>query len=393
MPNIPFLYTRLDQLLKYLRSDETNRPLRRDALREAFRTGQWSVAKELIDEGLMHWPEDGDLLGSSSLMLMRAERYEEAEKVILRALEAGGDIPELRYNLALSRFMQGQFSEALKQLEKDGCETLVPLSLLLRARCQYHLGMHDEAIADCAAYLRLAPQDAGGHGVLALFLYDQDNREMAAMHASLALERDPLQNEALLVRAATQHDGRNMESALETYDLLIQSCPSSGRGRLGRALVNMGLRRLEAARSDAELASQLMPEHIGTWHVLGWLQILQNDVKGAERSFRSALALDRGFAETHGGLAVVAALSGREGEARSSIRRARGLDSQGSSVQFAEFVLLRQAGQDDAARELFEAFLDKPMRGGERPYRELLALKMLGGPAEDSIESHKPTLH
>jgi Flp pilus assembly protein TadD len=95
--------------------------------------------------------------------------------------------------------------------------------------------------------------------------------------------------------------------------------------------------------------------------------------RGCRSGIAQALALDRNFAESHGGLAVVAVLQGREEEARASLKRALRLDPQAMSAQYAEMLLLQRAGKQEEARRILDAFLSRPAAGGDVPFRDLVA--------------------
>jgi Tfp pilus assembly protein PilF len=115
-----------------------------------------------------------------------------------------------------------------------------------------------------------------------------------------------------------------------------------------------------------------MPEHVGTWHVLGWTQLMQGDVSAAQRAFERALAADRNFAESHGGLAVVAAMQGRDEEARQSIRRALRLNREAMSPQYAQLLLLKKEGRDQEAQALLDDVLARPAPSTDMRYRDLI---------------------
>ena len=108
-----------------------------------------------------------------------------------------------------------------------------------------------------------------------------------------------------------------------------------------------------------------MPDHIGTWHGLAWLQILSGDLLAAEASFGKALAIDRNFGDTHGGLAVVAALQGRTDECRRMIRRALGLNPRSFPARYAESLLLAKAGDREKSADIVRQLLTSaPSDGG-----------------------------
>ena len=90
-----------------------------------------------------------------------------------------------------------------------------------------------------------------------------------------------------------------------------------------------------------------MPEHIGTWHGLGWAALFMADLAAAQAAFEQALALDRNFGESYGGMAVVHARRGDRPAAEAAIEIALRLDRHCMSAHYARAVLEGRA--DDAA--------------------------------------------
>jgi Flp pilus assembly protein TadD len=107
--------------------------------------------------------------------------------------------------------------------------------------------------------------------------------------------------------------------------------------------------------------------------VLGWIHIMRGNVLAAQLAFQRALAVDRTFGESHGGLAVIAVLQGQELNARTSIKRALRLDPQSMSAQYAQMLLLQSHGATEEARGILEAVLSRPLSGSDMQYRDLVA--------------------
>lgn len=245
--------------------------------------------------------------------------------------------------------------------------------LMLRARCLHHLGRLSEAILACRSCLVVNAENDEAHGLLALLLYDQQRNEDAAEHVESALRLNPQQREALLTAASIQTDSREYDAARATFGTLLRAHPDCGRAWLGMGMIDLVNLQFEAAQRALELAVTYMPEHIGTWHVLAWAHILCGDVPGAGEAFDRALLLDRNFGETHGGLAVIACLEGREADARESIKRATRLDPDGLSARCARMLLLQRHGQHKESQELLEAILARPVARSDMQYRDLVA--------------------
>jgi tetratricopeptide (TPR) repeat protein len=69
-----------------------------------------------------------------------------------------------------------------------------------------------------------------------------------------------------------------------------------------------------------------MPEHVESWHALGWTRLLLADRNGALAAFRSGLACDPDYAESHAALALSLWLCGEKEEADRHLQAADRLD-------------------------------------------------------------------
>ena len=114
---------------------------------------------------------------------------------------------------------------------------------------------------------------------------------------------------------------------------------------------------LTRAQTDFHRALKTMPSHIGTWHGLAWTQLRSQDLAAAQASFEQALAMDRNFAESHGGLAVVLAMRGQEAAAREHIELAVRLDRSNLSGQYAQALLSGEARNAAAVQRLAKRLL------------------------------------
>lgn len=121
---------------------------------------------------------------------------------------------------------------------------------------------------------------------------------------------------------------------------------------------------LSAAVTGFQRAISLMPMHIGTWHGQGWTHILRKDLAAARVSFEKALELDRNFAESHGGLAVVLALQGEAEAAKGQLELADRLDGANLSARYAQAVLSGDAQNAEFVQRLAERLLKARVQRG-----------------------------
>ena len=382
MSNSP---SRLSRLLGLIELDPGNVVLRLDAIREAFAVGEWDAARRLLDDGLLAYPGEPQLQGLSGFSHLQAERYNEAEQA-LRAALVHVKSAELGFNLACALFLQRRYADALEQLRDPLYFSEGPLGAVLRARCLHHLSRPEEAIVDLEKHLGSSPEDAEAHGLLALLLYEKGSSGTARGHVDAALQRDPRQIEALLALASLQSERRELDAARKSFSAILRVDPRCGRAWLGLALLDLRELRMDAAKSNVQIAASHMPEHIGTWHVLGWTYIMLGDIAGAQTAFERALSVDHNFGETHGGLAVIAALQNRPEETRLGIKRALRLDPQSLSAKYAEFLLLQRQGRHDDAKAVLDTVLSRSAGRGGLQYRDLVVAQLQALRARDGSE-------
>jgi tetratricopeptide (TPR) repeat protein len=365
--------SRLSRLINYLATDPSNIRLRRDVLREACRLNAWDVLRRVVDEGLAGTPSEASLLAWQGFSNLQLKQYGQAETALTQALAQGLEPAEIRYNLALAQFLQKNYVAALSHLSAPLLPFELPSALLLRARCQHALANPKEAIDSIQAYLKSEPEDAEANGLLALLLYESNLHHQATIKMHIALKADPTQREALVMQATMQLDAQDFETAKKTFAEVVRLHPDCGRGWLGLALVDMVNMDLPAAASHVQMASRHMPEHIGTWHVRAWIHLLLGDVDTAERAFHAALAIDRTFAESHGGVAVIEAIRGQADQARMSIKRALRLDPHCLAARYAEHLLLKRDGRDQDADTVIGDVLARNVPFSDLRYRDLVA--------------------
>ena len=138
-------------------------------------------------------------------------------------------------------------------------------------------------------------------------------------------------------------------------------------GMNARALLNKALLHMYRAEFSAAIASfqkilELAPDSPGIRVWLGWAYLNSDDLVSAERSFLDSVEFNGAFAESHGGLATVYALTGRYDEAKDAARRARRLNPAGFGAAFAAAILLEVGGKRQKSQELVASVLSRRIR-------------------------------
>jgi Flp pilus assembly protein TadD len=334
---------RLNRLLAFHSLDPSNLALRQDAVQAACETGDLRIARVLVDIGLQLHARDPELLAQSGYVHLHDGRPLEAEDALRAVLMLGWASSEVHYNLAVALSMQLRYADALEHLCEPVLSFELPAALPLAARCLHKLCRQFGETAGCEAWVTTT-SDATIRRLLALLRYGR------------ALDDDG--SEAM--QRGGESSSRDSGGARERFLSRLQASRQCEHAHLGSAFVALGRLDFASAGRQLQLASDDMPDDVDMWTTLAWVHLLRGDVAAAKSAFNRALTIDRPSSESMGGLALVAALEGREEDARSGIRRSRNLDPHSMSARYAEMLLLERGGRSNEVRTGFDTVLARP---------------------------------
>lgn len=369
--------SRLQRLQEFLEHDSDNVPLLLDAAELEMACGDPVVARGHVQRVLELQPGDARALHTLSAVAIAEKSYDEAIAIAEQLTGAGHDDPAIRYNLAYALLASGRPEDARDLLanlyEEEGVFPAV-VRLLIRA-CHY-TGELERAIDIASKHLQSHPEDADVAAMLSLLYFDADDLPSAQTWAKRALEETPANPDALLAAGGVALASEDTSSAREFLNRGISLDPASGRFWMNLALADLLDFELGSAEQKLEHAVRYMPDHIGTWHILGWVRLLQGKTDGAETCFRKAFALDENFGETHGGLAAIAAARGDWHTAEVHSKIARRLDPNSMSSYYANILKLQSEGRQDMAFKLIESALKRGEAPGGGTLLDMLARRL-----------------
>jgi tetratricopeptide (TPR) repeat protein len=360
--------THLERLDVYLDEDPENGALLSDAFRAALTCSDWERATEYLRRGqvLVELPLQWAL--HEAELLMAQELWAQA-KACLELLEDRKDTSAgfrlaVACNLGFVFFQEGDFAGCVKHLTsllEDGATALVePATQQLWLRALHRTGELDRALRwarGVESHGGLSPQAAS---VASLIAFDASDIANAVRWSDLAIGKQSevdLPLEALVARASLSLAINNAAECYRYAQDALRIKPSDGRAWSVLAFAQMLSGQIEAARHSFAKAVHAMPRHIGTWHGLAWAQIQLGDLNAALTSFQSALALDRNFAESYGGIAVVLAMQNKATPAREYIEIADRLDKTNVSGRYALSILSGDAQDAQALQRLAQRLL------------------------------------
>lgn len=339
---------KLGRLLSLQAIDPQNQALRRQCVDLAASLGKFDVVIGLAEAALA--ADAADALAGFDLATGRiGQRNYRAALDILEELErqVGRDMA-VRMNRALCHYCLGEYASALPLLQDcygAGMRNASALRLLVSTL--HHLGELDEALKMVGSNVEPAQGDGPLAGVYALLYLDCGDSLNAARWAKVALAANPRSIDGRITQATLDTERMQLDAARGMLQGVIDDAPDNGRAWVGMGALSMLANDLAAAKQQLARGVELMPGHVGSWHVLAWAQLMSGELGEAQRNFEAALEADRNFAESHGGLAVVAAMRGERERAQHLIAVALRLDPASLSAKFAAALL---AGHADPAR-------------------------------------------
>ena len=356
----------------FIRADPRNAPLWM-ALGDLYhRAGRFEEAVASFERSLLEAPQSPAAKSRIASVLISQHRFAEAEALLAGLLQAEPQSAALAYNLGLAQFYQDKWREAQRSFDRAlslGLKT--PDGFAYLTRSLHHLGRTREAIASCEQWLARAPDDQT-RSYLALLEMDDGNMARAHELAQEVLARDPENLHASTVAGSYSVEQQDMEGAERFFHNVLRRQRDNGRAWLGLGLVRLYQQKHAEAIEALEEAVRLMPDNSGTIVALGWAKLAGRDARAAERTFRQAVAVDRSFAEAHGGLASALAFQSRVDEARQAMRVAQGLDRANFGGRFAQSILLKIGGRDEIAKELLARLLQQAPAPDAKPLIEHL---------------------
>jgi len=370
---------RLSRLLTYLESDHENPALLSDACSVAFDVQRFDVVDVLLEQARQRALLTSRLLNLDGLRAMAKGEFR-------RALDAFESIPtddadaSVAFNIAYAWAMLTEYDSANARLNDDVLRC-VPGAAALKIRVLLHLGRLNEAIESGRRFANADPETAGA---LAVALLDNNDIEEARTYAAKAGNSV----DGLTVGGLIALEKGETDEALHSLRSALEARPSHARAQLGYGLALLARREFADSTAALDVAANTYLTHAGAWIAAGWAHLFNDDPTCARHRFEEAVRVDRGFAEGHGGLAVVACYEQRFDDARRLIDLSTRLDTHCLSAAFASSLIEgATSGDRQASRKNLDALADQPL---DRHGRSLLSLMAAYG-ARSNPASHDRT--
>lgn len=355
--------SQLQRWLSFLEQDPKNTHLISSILELALEISQVDVLNRMITHLQIQDIDEPQLNRLASLVCLQLGKLQEAIIFGENVLGTEFENATVLHNLAYAQLYLGDYQKAQSLLQPviEFSSALDANTYVLYARIMHHLECPEDAIHALEKAIALNPSHAEALGNLALLQYETDHNlsdyANAKATALKAINIQPYQLEALLALAEIQLNERSIPQARSSFNLILEHHPQSGRAWSGLGQLEFYETHIDQAEKYLLTAVEYMKDHVGTWQVLGWCYVLKNDIEKAAWAFDIALSLNTEFADSYGGLAVVAAMRQDINTAKQRIQQAFALDEHSMAATFAEYILLNNAGSPEAAQQKMNSIL------------------------------------
>ena len=239
-------------------------------------SGDLEQAEEYFNRGIELHPDNESLLANYGLFLHTNDRSVEAEPILRRALEADPQRQDVAQSLATVLVVQGRNDEAAELIEGGYIESLAPsvaIAEVERGNVLLEADRYDQAAEAYEAAIVADPDYVAAHVQLGVALENLDQPEQALSSYRHAYEINDEDISAVyflgLLSARLGHNDEALGLFDEAARLFDQGLvPTATPGTelpdladvyLNRAVVNVGLDRLNDALADTDRALELDP--------------------------------------------------------------------------------------------------------------------------------------
>jgi tetratricopeptide (TPR) repeat protein len=358
----------LERRLLFLEQDPDNPALLADTAMAAFEADAFNLCAELIDRLEVAAELSPSLLNLKGLTALARSEFDQASIVFETLRAKGHDDAAIRFNLAWSRAMTGDFAAADELLD-EAAIAVSPRGPALKIHAMHHLERYEDALALGHRLVKLYPDDRALMGALATLAMDAEETDLARSYAERAGD-DPEGLAALGMLALGDQDA---QVSAGLFDNAIAQAPQNPRAWIGKGLALLATGEPASAAEAIDRGAGLFGDHLGSWIASGWAHFISGANDQARQSFERALEIDPNFAESHGGLAVLEMVAGRTERARKHSEIALRLDRQSLGGALAKSMLLQAEGKNMAAERIREIALSMPIGPDGRTIAQALS--------------------
>lgn len=364
---------RIERIREFLKSDLDNSALWVELIEALVVKGKLKEAFSVVNESSRYNVNDPLLISWTGHLGLALNDYKVAVTSYNELFHRGFNQAGLKINCAFANYQLGNFKVA-KELF-DGVEGLDVKNCILKARCNAQLEEVPSAITDVMSLLERCTREQLPEvlGFLSLLYLDDGQYQLAEEHCKKALALDDKQLDARIVVASLALYRVQIDDAMALIEPLDTAYPDTGRILAMKALVFMYRQQFEFAITAYERACEKMPNHVGSCINLGWCYFAVADLNKAEDCFRAGMAIDRTFAELHGGMALIYAFREKWPQSQKNFKRALKLDPFSPSALFAQALHFKTKEKSAEAEKIVSGLMEHKSELSDMNLKEIVS--------------------
>jgi len=368
------IHSLIEKRLKYLSEDPNNPYLLAELIELYLKSSQAELALEKAEKALLIHCNNERIQYVSINSAIACQQYQKAIQWLIPLAKNASPATWVIYNYAYACMKNGDYTNSLNIINNNSDKLKEYSKLyLVKARCQHFEGDYNGAHSSLNDLLSLDPSDIDAKGLQSLIKVDLGRYVEAKEQAEIVLVEDPAQFEANIALASVALTMLDIKSANIHFDLALSKLPNAGRVLSGKGQIALLNKDYELALGLFKSAVINMPNHIGTWHNLAWTCLILNDIEGCEEAFQKSYELDRNFAESHGGLAVCAAVKNDFSTAKYHITRSLKLDKNNFTGRYAQSLLLKNSGHEEESSKIVNSILSSKSPHHGLPMKDVIS--------------------
>jgi len=343
-------------LMGFLESDPANAALLEDAANAAVQAGELETAKMLFERLHDVAPLNGERANAAGLAAMRSGYQAIAQTWFGLVLEDAPDDSGVRFNLAWSHALDGDFAAAADFLDAKVIAEL-PQAAMLDLQIAHHLGDFEAAGRKMDRYLEQFPDYAPLNAAASVLAMDIDRPDLAREAAIKAGDHP----DALTTLAALSLGENNLSEAEEMLAKARAIRADQPRAEIGQGMLMLAKGDPEGATALLDRGAELFGDHLGSWVAAGWAHLMAGDRQPARKRFETACQIDGTFGEAQGSLAVIEFLDGNVDEARKMAKVATRLDPASFSAALTNVLIAQSDGKPELAERILSKAFKQPI--------------------------------
>ncbi|MGE0001824.1 MAG: tetratricopeptide repeat protein [Fimbriimonadaceae bacterium] len=263
---------------------------------------------------------------NAAIAALKASDTAAAKKYISRAMSLGDNDPDLKAGLAEIYIREGNVDEALALTGNSQATSKNALAYWFnQGVAMDKAGDREGAIKAYKMCLDIAPNDLDAQKNLALdYVATNRNEEALAIFRKLATGTTSI--EAMYNYAASLARSGDMDGAIEQYKRIVRTDGNQHNARLMLANALWARGEYDSARFHFSSVVKAQPNNANALNGMGMWQLRQSDTKGAEATFRKAIASDAKFVTAYNNLALALERLNRVKEAIQVLEKGLAID-------------------------------------------------------------------